>query len=90
MSSFHLAVIGTRTPSRLFRFAEIVLTLQFTPIEYRQKIIQSIYNSLEPGGALILVEKVLGSNYALDSMMVDEYYRIKADNAYTQEQRCPP
>lgn len=63
-----------------------VLTLQFTPIEYRQKIIQSVYDSLEPGGALILVEKVLGSNYALDSMMVDEYYRIKADNAYTQEQ----
>lgn len=63
-----------------------VLTLQFTPIEYRQKIIQSIYNSLESGGALILVEKVLGSNYAVDSMMIDEYYKIKAENAYTQEQ----
>lgn len=63
-----------------------VLTLQFTPIEYRQKIIQSVYDSLEPGGALILVEKVLGNDFALDSMMVDEYYRIKAENAYTQEQ----
>ena len=63
-----------------------VLTLQFTPIEYRQKIISSIYDSLEPGGALILVEKVLGTNYALDSMLVDEYYKIKAENAYTQEQ----
>lgn len=63
-----------------------VLTLQFTPIEYRQKIISSIYNSLEPGGALILVEKVLGTNYEIDSMLVDEYYKIKADNAYTQEQ----
>lgn len=63
-----------------------VLTLQFTPIEYRQKIISSIYDSLEPGGALILVEKVLGTNYTLDSMLVDEYYKIKAENAYTQEQ----
>lgn len=63
-----------------------VLTLQFTPIEYRLKIMQSIYDSLVPGGALILVEKVLGSNYNMDSMMVDEYYRIKAENAYTQEQ----
>jgi tRNA (cmo5U34)-methyltransferase len=63
-----------------------VLTLQFTPIEYRQKIIQSVYDGLEPGGALILVEKVLGNDYTLDSIMVDEYYRIKADNAYTQEQ----
>ena len=63
-----------------------VLTLQFTPIEYRQKIIQSVYDSLEPGGAFILVEKVLGSNYTLDEMLVDEYYNIKAENAYTQEQ----
>ena len=63
-----------------------VLTLQFTPIEYRQKIIQSVYDSLEPDGALILVEKVLGNDFTLDSMMVDEYYRIKAENAYTQEQ----
>ena len=63
-----------------------ILTLQFTPIEYRQKIIQSVYDNLQPGGALILVEKVLGYNYDLDSMMVDEYYTIKAENAYTQEQ----
>lgn len=63
-----------------------ILTLQFTPIEYRQKIIQSIYNQLNNGGAFILVEKVLGNTYQLDSMMVDEYYKIKADNAYTQEQ----
>ena len=63
-----------------------VLTLQFTPIEYRQKIVQSVYDSLTPGGAFILVEKVLGADYTLDSMMIDEYYKIKADNAYTQEQ----
>lgn len=63
-----------------------VLTLQFTPIEYRQKIIQSIYDSLTPGGAFILVEKVLGADYTIDSMLVDEYYKVKAENAYTQEQ----
>ena len=38
-----------------------VLTLQFTPIEYRQRIVQNIYDGLLPGGALILVEKVLGA-----------------------------
>jgi len=63
-----------------------VLTLQFTPIEYRQKIISSIYNTLKPGAALILVEKVLGSDYKVDSILVDEYYKIKVENAYTQEQ----
>lgn len=74
-------------PSPLFTSLVLsVLTLQFTPIEYRQKIIASIYDSLESGGALILVEKVLGSNYEMDKMLVDEYYKLKADNAYTQEQ----
>ena len=63
-----------------------VLTLQFTPIEYRQKIVQSIYDNLIEGGAFILVEKVLGNTFELDSVMVDEYYKIKAENAYTEKQ----
>lgn len=63
-----------------------VLTLQFTPIEYRQKIIQSVYDSLAPKGAFILVEKVLGYNYEIDSHLVDEYYVIKGEHAYTEEQ----
>lgn len=63
-----------------------VLTLQFTPIEYRQKIVSSIYNTLRSGGALILVEKVLGVNSKIDDMLVDEYYRLKSEHAYTQEQ----
>lgn len=63
-----------------------VLTLQFTPIEYRQKIVQSIYDSLRPGCAFIMVEKVLGNTYEIDNVLVDEYYRIKSENAYTQEQ----
>lgn len=63
-----------------------VLTLQFTPIEYRQKILQSIYDVMEEGGAFILVEKVLGNTYEIDEIMVNEYYRIKSENQYTQEQ----
>ena len=63
-----------------------VLTLQFTPIEYRQKIVKSIYDSLRPGGAFIIVEKVLGNTSEIDDLMVDEYYHIKSENAYTEEQ----
>ena len=62
------------------------LTIQFTPIEYRQFIIENIYRSLEPGGAFIFVEKVLGNSAALDRCMVNEYYDIKRENAYTEEQ----
>jgi len=63
-----------------------ILTLQFTPIEYRQKIVQSVYDNLNEGGAFILVEKVLGNNYKLDKMFVERYYDIKAEHQYTEEQ----
>ena len=63
-----------------------ILTVQFTPIEYRQKIINSIYKSLIPGGAFVFVEKLLGSTFDIDSVLVDEYYTMKSENQYTQEQ----
>lgn len=63
-----------------------ILTLQFTPIEYRHKIVQSIYDTLCVGGAFIMVEKVLGNTAGLDEMFVSEYYKLKEQNKYTQEQ----
>lgn len=63
-----------------------ILTVQFTPIEYRQKIINSVYEHLQPGGAFIFVEKLLGTTYDIDSVLVDEYYELKRENQYTQEQ----
>lgn len=63
-----------------------VLTLQFTPIEYRQKILKNIYDHLQENGALILVEKVLGTGADIDKMMVDIYYDLKAENGYSQDQ----
>lgn len=62
------------------------LTIQFTPIEYRQYILENIYNSLEPGGAFIFVEKVLGNTNEIDKVLVKEYYDLKKDNRYTEEQ----
>lgn len=63
-----------------------VLTLQFTPIEYRQRIVKNMYKHLVDGGALILVEKVLGADADIDELMVRLYYELKAYNGYTQEQ----
>jgi len=62
-----------------------VLTLQFTPINYRQNIIQKAYDALLPGGCLIVVEKVLGSGSKLDSMMVDLYTTMKRTNGYSTD-----
>lgn len=63
-----------------------VLTVQFTPIEFRKRILQEIYRGIVPGGALIFVEKVLGETADLDAMLVSEYYALKRGNLYTEEQ----
>ncbi len=63
-----------------------VLTLQFVPIEYRQGVVRRAYHALSSGGALIVVEKVLGDTAELDEVMVNRYLRMKADNGYTQEE----
>lgn len=63
-----------------------VLTLQFTPIEHRLKILQDIYDILVPGGVAIIVEKILGKYYETDNAFVKEYYAMKSANGYTEEQ----
>lgn len=63
-----------------------ILTLQFVPIEYRERIVADAYEALDPGGVLIVVEKVLGSGALLDGAMVDVYLNMKRRNGYTDEQ----
>lgn len=62
------------------------LTLQFIPVEYRQGIIESVYSSLDKGGAFILVEKVLGNSSEIGSIFSSIYYDMKRENQYTEEQ----
>jgi tRNA (cmo5U34)-methyltransferase len=59
-----------------------VLTLQFTPIEYRQRIIRRVFESLAPGGAFVLVEKVLGASAELDEAFVELFLAMKERNGY--------
>jgi tRNA (cmo5U34)-methyltransferase len=63
-----------------------ILTIQFTPIEYRQNIMEKVYDSLAPGGAFIFVEKILGNSAVIDAILVDLYYGMKSENDYTKEQ----
>lgn len=62
-----------------------ILTLQFVPIEYRAKILRTVYRSLMPGGAMVLVEKVLGNTADIDDLFVKEYYAMKNRNGYSYE-----
>lgn len=62
------------------------LTLMFTPINYRQHILQDAYDALQRNGALILVEKVLGQTAQTDALLVREYHAMKARNGYSQDE----
>ena len=88
LSKVHIKAMDLRHEFPLGRASVIqsILTLQFIPIEYRQQIIQRIYDSLLPGGAFIFVEKVLGNSARLDTLMVEQYLMLKSANGYTSEQ----
>lgn len=74
-------------PSGMYDVVVSCLSIQFTPIEYRQHIIQNIYNSLNThNGVFIMVEKVLGNSDYLNKTFVDSYYDIKRNNGYSDEQ----
>lgn len=63
-----------------------VLTLQFVPINYRQRILRQAFESTVPGGALIVVEKVLGAGALIDGAFVAEYHRQKNLNGYSGDE----
>lgn len=62
-----------------------VLTLQFVPIEYRQRIVRQVYENLLPGGAFLFVEKVLGADALTDPPLAALYYQLKKDNGYPDD-----
>jgi tRNA (cmo5U34)-methyltransferase len=64
----------------------LVLTLQFTPIEHRQRILRDAFLHCMDGGCLVLVEKVLGATAEMDAMMVDLYLDRKREAGYTEDQ----
>lgn len=63
-----------------------VLTMQFIPIEYRLSILAKIHRMLRPGGAFIMVEKILGATSEIDEMMLRQYLTLKNHNGYGREE----
>lgn len=63
-----------------------ILTLQFVPIEYRQRILAEAVTALRPGGIFIIVEKVLGADANIQRLLVDVYHDRKMTvGGYTKE-----
>jgi tRNA (cmo5U34)-methyltransferase len=62
---------------------QAVLTLIFLPIQHRLRVVRDVYRHTAPGGAFLLVEKVLGATADIDEMMVARYHALKHDNGYS-------
>lgn len=62
-----------------------VLTLMFVPINYRLQLLSSIARETTRGGAIVLVEKVLGASGTIDDVLQANYHRLKTEQGYTPD-----
>lgn len=58
-------------------------TLQFIDLAERETILQKIYDGLNPGGVLILSEKVSFGDQPHDELMIDLHHNFKRANGYS-------
>lgn len=62
----------------------LCLTLQFVRPIYREKLLKDIYKGLNPGGVLILVEKILAEESRFNRDFIEYYYNFKRRNQYSE------
>ncbi len=58
-------------------------TLQFVRPLYREQVVGRIYEALQPGGVLILSEKVLEDSTNVSRLFIDMYYQFKRRQGYS-------
>jgi len=64
--------------------AVLNFTLQFIPTEQREVLLAKIYQSLLPGGALILSEKISFPDQEFEDLFVDMHHQFKRDQGYSE------
>lgn len=61
-------------------------TLQFVPLRSRIPVAKRLRDALEPGGALIVFEKVLGESGRQQALFADLYREWKARQGFSEEE----
>jgi tRNA (cmo5U34)-methyltransferase len=61
-------------------------TLQFVRPIHREGLLRRIHASIQPGGALLMAEKVLVEDSLLNRLYIELYYRYKARQGYSTEE----
>ncbi|MDE3273558.1 carboxy-S-adenosyl-L-methionine synthase CmoA [Pseudoalteromonas sp. G4] len=59
-------------------------TLQFIPQPQRFALLEKIYQGLNPGGVLLLSEKIKGENSLVDDLLIDLHHDFKRANGYSE------
>lgn len=59
------------------------LTLQFIAPGDRKNLLENIYHGLNPGGALLIFEKICFADESINQLMIDLYHQYKKTNGYT-------
>jgi tRNA (cmo5U34)-methyltransferase len=62
----------------------LCLTLQFVRPIHREQLLKRIFAGLNPGGALILVEKILAEESRFNRDFIEYYYNYKRRNNYSE------
>ena len=62
----------------------LCLTLQFVRPIYRDQLLKNIYDGLNSGGVLILVEKILAEESSFNRDFINYYYNYKRRNHYSE------
>jgi tRNA (cmo5U34)-methyltransferase len=59
-------------------------TLQFIPLSQREALLQRIYQALEPGGLLLLSEKIAFEQAEFQQLFSAMHHQFKRDQGYSQ------
>lgn len=62
----------------------LCLTLQFVRPINRQNLLKNIFDGIAPGGALIVIEKILAEDSAFNRDFIKYYYDMKRRNNYSE------
>lgn len=62
----------------------LCLTLQFVRPVHREKLLKSIYDGMVPGGAVIIIEKILAEDSTFNRDFIKYYYDMKRRNQYSE------
>ncbi|MDJ0761337.1 MAG: carboxy-S-adenosyl-L-methionine synthase CmoA [Woeseiaceae bacterium] len=79
-------VLGDALQTEIRNASMVVLnyTLQFLSEDQRDSLIRRIYEGLNPNGLLLLSEKVVDENPAMETLLIDLHHEHKRRNHYSE------